>query len=355
MTLRGVLVGLVAEAGCGDIGDAKRADGDLEPPPAFVQIGIAAHQWRQALTHALWGCGLLAEERDAETGAACPFEKSRVMAKKPIVDPHDGLTVSEVGKWALEKHARVKAYIEIASATRAKYVPPPAWHAGASYIELFSGPGRSLIRRTKQIIDGSPLVAYKAAQASGVPFTQIHLNDFDAANSAAVDARIRALGGAPICYSDPADVAVDKIVAAVNPRGLHFAFLDPYNLEGLSFDIIRKLSKLKVDMLIHVSVHDLQRNLDKYSKAGGVFDIFAPQWSDQVDPKQAINSFRAALMKYWLGEIHKLGKMPAKGVELIVGSKRQRLYWLVFVSGHGLAQKFWNAIRDPMKQTTMNF
>jgi three-Cys-motif partner protein len=98
-----------------------------------------------------------------------------------------------------------------------------------------------------------------------VPFTAIHLNDFDAAKSATVEKRIRALGGAPVCYSDTAVVAVDKIVAAVNPKGLHFAFLDPYDLEGLSFDIIRKLSKLKVDLLIHVSVHDLQRNLDNYA------------------------------------------------------------------------------------------
>jgi len=59
-------------------------------------------------------------------------------------------------------------------------------------------------------------------------------------------------------------------------------------------------------------------------------------------------------MDYWLAEIRKLGKLPAKGVELIEGSKRQRLYWLVFVSGHGLARKFWEAIRDPMRQTMMD-
>jgi three-Cys-motif partner protein len=278
------------------------------------------------------------------------------MPKKPTIklDPADGLIVSEVGPWAPEKHARVKRYIEIASATRAKYIPPPSWRGGAAYIELFSGPGRSVIRGTKRIIDGSPLVAYKAAQASE-PFTEMHLNDSDTLKSSAVDTRIRMLGGAPICYRDQADVAVDKIVAALNPSGLHFVFLDPYNLEGLSFDIIRKLSKLRIDMLIHVSVQDLQRNLDDYSKPGGVFDTFAPGWRTQVNPKQAINSFRAALMNYWLGEIRKLGTMPAKGVELIVGSKRQRLYWLVFVSGHGHAQKLWEAIRDPMRQTTMDF
>jgi three-Cys-motif partner protein len=279
------------------------------------------------------------------------------MVKKPVkLDPGDSLIVSEVGSWASEKHARVQRYIEIASATRKKYVPPPAWHAGAAYIELFSGPGRSLIKGTKRFIDGSPLVAYKAARDS-VPFTEMHLNDADPVKSSAVDSRIRALGGAAICYSDPADVAVDKIVAAANPGGLHFAFLDPYNLEGLSFDIIRKLSKLRVDMLIHVSVQDLQRNLDldKYSEQGGVFDRFAPGWRTHVNRKQAINSFRAALMNYWLDEICKLGTMPAKGVELIVGSKRQRLYWLVFVSAHDHGRKLWEAIRDPMRQTTMDF
>jgi three-Cys-motif partner protein len=278
------------------------------------------------------------------------------MVKKPIVlDPTDGLIVDEVGEWAPKKHARVQQYIDIASATRAKYVPPPSWRAGASYIELFSGSGRSLIRGTNRIIDGSPLVAYNAAQASGVPFTEIHLNDFDAEKSAAVDKRIRTLGGTPVCYNDPANIAVDKIVAAVNPKGLHFAFLDPYNLEGLSFDIIRKLSKLKVDLLIHVSVHDLQRNLDDYSRPDDVLDTFAPGWRDQVDPNQSINSFRAALMDYWLAEIQKLGKLPAKGVELVEGPTGQRLYWLVFASEHGLARKFWEAIRDPMRQTTMDF
>ena len=173
-------------------------------------------------------------------------------------------------------------------------------------------------------------------------------------NAAAVERRLRALGGQPRCYSDPADVAVDKIVAALNPSGLHFAFIDPYNLEALSFEIIRKLAKLKVDMLIHVSVQDLQRNLDDYSKEGGVFDTFAPGWRGHVDQRQAIASFRAALMKYWIDEICKLGTTPAKGVELIVGSKRQRLYWLVFVSGHSLGRKLWEAIRDPMRQGAMD-
>ena len=45
------------------------------------------------------------------------------MAKKPILlDPADGLIIDDVGKWAIEKHARVQAYIKIAGPTRAKYI-----------------------------------------------------------------------------------------------------------------------------------------------------------------------------------------------------------------------------------------
>ncbi|UFZ03042.1 three-Cys-motif partner protein TcmP [Bradyrhizobium ontarionense] len=280
------------------------------------------------------------------------------MKQSDKIDPADGLVVSEVGEWAEEKHARVRRYIELASVARKDYLPPPVWRAGASYIELFSGPGRSLVRDTDRIIDGSPLVACKAAQANKTPFTEMHLNDMESANSAAVGQRLKAIGGNPICYSRPAIAAVDDIIASLNPGGLHFAFLDPFNLEALSFDLVRKLSQLKrVDMLIHVSVQDLQRNSDKYSAPGSnVLETFAPGWRKVVDPSQANRPFRAALMAYWMQEIEKLGKAPARGVELVRGSKDQPLYWLVFVSGHQLAQKFWEAIRrDPREQREMDF
>ena len=64
------------------------------------------------------------------------------MAKKAIaVDPTDGLIVGEVGPWAAEKHDRLRKYIEASSGARAKFLPPKG--AGASYIELYSGAGRS--------------------------------------------------------------------------------------------------------------------------------------------------------------------------------------------------------------------
>jgi hypothetical protein len=110
-----------------------------------------------------------------------------------------------------------------------------------------------------------------------------------------------------------------------------------------------------MDMLIHVSVQDLQRNLDDYSRPGGVLDSFVPGWREKVNINQAINPLRAALLECWLNKIRSLGTTPAQGIELVAGPRRQRLYWLVFVSAHDLGQKLWNAIRDIRGQADMGF
>ncbi len=269
------------------------------------------------------------------------------MAKKStIFDPSDGLIVDEVGAWASEKHDRLRKYIDAYRSVRALYLPPKGT-GGAGYIELFSGPGRSQIKGTNEFIDGSPLAAYKAAQQSSTRFSDIHFNDLDGDKSLALEKRITTLGGAAHFYSQSAETAVDEIVDALNPTGLHFAFLDPYKLEVLPFSIISKLAAIpKMDMLIHVSVFDLQRNLRRYVSDGNVLDAFMPGWRGSVDVNRADHGLRTDLLDYWLGEIRKLGTSPAEGIELVSGPGGQRLYWLVFVSAHPLGRKLWEDIRN---------
>ena len=158
------------------------------------------------------------------------------MAKKPIkLDPDDGLIVGEVGRWATEKHDRLRKYIQASRGARAKFLPPVG-RGGASYIELYSGSGRSLITGTSQIIDGSAVVAYKAARESGHPFSELHLSDLESQNSSALAQRIKALGGAATSYVGDANTVVDQVMNAINPYGLHLAFLDPFNLAIAVFD-----------------------------------------------------------------------------------------------------------------------
>jgi hypothetical protein len=114
------------------------------------------------------------------------------MAKKADkFDPDDGLIVGEVGPWAKEKYDRLRRYIDAARGARAKFLQPKGT-AGASYIELYSGAGRSVIKDTTQFIEGSAVVAFNAGRASGYPFSEMHLSDLEARNSSALAKRIAA-------------------------------------------------------------------------------------------------------------------------------------------------------------------
>ncbi len=258
----------------------------------------------------------------------------------------DGLPLDEVGPWVSDKHGRLRRYIDISRAVRRKFVEG---FGGATYIDLFCGSGRAIIRDTGEKIDGSPLVAFKPAREGEVPFSAIHLADLSEERCQAAERRIAALGGKAIAEIGDAEQTTVQIVKQLNPSGLHFAFLDPYNLQDLPFSVIARLSRLKrIDILIHVSAQDLQRNLHSYTRPGDFrLERFAPGWREHVDLKQRQPAVRAAILAYWASQIRGLGLPPAHHAELISGpSKNQRLYWLVFVSRNNFAKTLWDKIRS---------
>jgi three-Cys-motif partner protein len=118
-------------------------------------------------------------------------------------------------------------------------------------------------------------------------------------------------------------------------------------LENLPFSIIQRLARLsRMDMLIHVSIYDLQRNLRRYLKDGKVLDAFMPGWRENVDINRNDQAVRTDLLHHWLGLIRSLGTSPAEGIELVSATGGQRLYWLVFVSAHELGRRLWNDISN---------
>jgi|HubBroStandDraft_6_1064221.scaffolds.fasta_scaffold675602_2 three-Cys-motif partner protein len=258
----------------------------------------------------------------------------------------DGLQLDEVGPWAKEKHERLRKYVDISRAVRRKFLRKSGC---ATYIDLFSGSGRAFVRDTGEKIDGSPLVAFKCARDGGEPFSEIHIADLEREKVTATAKRIVTAGGTATTYVGKAEDIATQIVARLDPYGLHFAFLDPYNLDTLSFSVIEALGRLKhVDILIHVSAQDLQRNLDAYTKPeDNRLERFAPGWRQHVGLDQSQHRIRAALLSYWASKFETLGLSPAEHAELISGQERnQRLYWLVLVSRHKLARDFWDKIRS---------
>lgn len=259
---------------------------------------------------------------------------------------HDSLPLDEVGAWAKDKHDRLRKYVDISRAARRKFVQGSG---GATYIDLYCGAGRAVVRESGEIIDGSPLAAFKCAKEGGVPFSQFYIADTDLEKCDACAKRIASVGGHALTAIGAAEVTAARIVSQLNGHGLHFAFLDPYNLDDLPFSVLESFSSLKrIDLLIHVSAQDLQRNLDAYSiSADGPLDRFAPGWRSIVDLKQSKRATRAAFIEYWISKMTALGLPPARHAELVSGTtKNQRLYWLIFVSRSDFAKSLWDKIRN---------
>jgi three-Cys-motif partner protein len=256
----------------------------------------------------------------------------------------DGLPLDDVGVWTKEKHVRLRKYVDITRGVRKRWVEGPG---GATYIDLFCGSGRAVVRETDERIDGSPLVAFTTARDGKVPFSRIYIADESETSVSVAQQRLETVGAPVATETGRAADTAPRVARDLNKHGLHLVFLDPFSLEDLPFSVIQAFSTLKhVDMLIHVSAQDLQRNLDRYSaSADSPLDRFAPGWKGMVDRKQRMEATRAAYIRYWVAKIEALGFPPGR-FELIVGSKNQRLYWLVLISRHPRAAEFWDKIRN---------
>lgn len=264
----------------------------------------------------------------------------------------DGLVVEKVGSWAEEKLKLVTDYVYASGGARKKYL-----RAGAAYIDPFCGPGRSLVRGTTTFIDGSPVAAFKRALQSPGRFTSINISDGDEELVTAAAKRLAELGAPVRHFAGPANVSIPKIIRSLDPYGLHLAFLDPYNLAALSFDLFKELAKLKrIDVIAHVSVSDLQRNAVRYANEDyEQFDKFAPDWRGRVSTDMNKTSFRAAMLKYWSDKVTALGLPQAKHWELIRGDQGQRLYWLILLARHDLAHGIWAKVSSAAKSPTFDF
>jgi three-Cys-motif partner protein len=166
--------------------------------------------------------------------------------------------------------------------------------------------------------------------------------------------RLKKLGAPVNKYGGEANLVAAKLAGELNPHALHFALLDPFNLV-LPIEVIRSLSQLKrIDLLIHVSAMDLQRNWGRYTQQKhSPLDEFAPRWRESVDLTQPEDSARLSFIQYWVDLLKQLGFDADVRFELITGSKNQPLYWLVLVAKHEIAMKFWKTAAQHGKTQQM--
>lgn len=146
-----------------------------------------------------------------------------------LVTGDDGLPVDEVGEWVEAKHRLLAEYLTLHGAVRKSRYPTRR----NAYIDLFCGPGRLKIRHSTLIVPGSPVVAWNNSRECGAPFTEIYIADTNDEWRSLCAERLRRLGAPVVEIAGTALDVATSVVGQVDRYGLHFAFIDPYNLGEL--------------------------------------------------------------------------------------------------------------------------
>lgn len=267
------------------------------------------------------------------------------------IDPDDGLSVMEVGVWSEDKHALIRRFVDASWAARTKWTQ-------RTYVELFCGPGKILVRGSNQIQDGSPIVAWKESARHGGAFTDVFIADLAVESVQSCETRLRALGAPVNAFQGEAASTVDQVLPHLRQSGLHLMVLDPFSIGALDFFILQKLAKLRqVDIILHLSLMDLQRNIEvEYTKSGGLLERFAPNWRNHVKVHDTNKEgARTAYLDYWMDLVRSLGFQVHSRAPLFVNSNNGPLYRLVLLYRHQLAAKLWNDVAKEQGQREFGF
>ena len=246
-----------------------------------------------------------------------------------------------VGSWVPEqKHTLLAKLLGGTRGARAKW-------GERVLIDPFCGPGRIQVKGETLTRDGGAVVAWRQSVAHGTPFTKVFVGDLDPERTEACRRRLEALGAPVRSFVGPASETAKEMAKATPANALALAYVDPYNLEYLSFDIIKELGALKrVDFVVHFSTMDLQRNVDmELDDSRARFDDAAPGWREKLSVKTLSKTeLRQAFFDYWTSLVAGLGFTFSKQAPLVRGDRHEPLYRLVSFSRHAFPNGIWDDI-----------
>jgi three-Cys-motif partner protein len=252
-----------------------------------------------------------------------------------------------VGTWVPnDKHRVLRHYLDAS-----KY----AWRKWPSrvLIDPFSGPGRIQVAGEAFTRPGGTIVAYEAL-SQDAPFTRVLVGDLDAQRVQASEQRLQAIGANVTAFPGPAVQTVKAMVAAVPASSLCLAFLDPYNLQHLSFSILQDLSTLpKVDLAINFSTMDLQRNVElEFDPERARFDDVAPGWRQHSPIEEASKqNVKLLFFNYWCDLVKGLGFKHSHQMPWVENNRGHRIYRMVFFARHDFPSGIWDDVARDRKGT----
>jgi three-Cys-motif partner protein len=241
----------------------------------------------------------------------------------------DDLPLMCVGPWAKNKHYYLNTYLNTVVVAM-----KDSWSSNLTYIDLFAGPGKSMVYTTGEEIDGSPIIAQK----SRIPFKKYILVDKSEDNIHTLKLRCKNnnFGRTDFICGD-----CNKNIEKIDPCGLSIAFIDPF---GLHFDFVslEKLTfKRKMDLFINFPIGAIKRNLYKFlQKKDTMLDRFLgdDEWrkSYSIGRSQTTDFFINYYKKKMgeLGYIYDITKALSPDIPIKNKATRTTMYYLIYFSKH---------------------
>jgi three-Cys-motif partner protein len=246
----------------------------------------------------------------------------------------DGLPARPSGPWIRTKHKLLAYYADL-FATGMKN----RW-ANRIYLELFSGPGKCLIRDTAEEDLGSPLKVIEHE------FTKFIFTEMSVPAAEALAARLE-----PFPNSDRTEIWCGDCAKAIHriqiPDGsLTFAFIDPTGIGHAPFSLIESLSqKTRCDILINIQ-HGMgiKMNVHQYApdareKSALTRFLGHDHWKKL--PRHNPKEFFVGVLDLYKQQLDRLG-FSFTGREVLISNQQGTgLYLLLFASGHRRGKEFW--------------
>jgi three-Cys-motif partner protein len=248
----------------------------------------------------------------------------------------DGLPARLTGQWVHGKKYYFCRYLDIMTHGVGR-----KWQGKLAFVDLFSGPSRSIVRGSQEEVDGSPALAlnYEFARYIFVDIPEV------------LSCLKKRLAGHPkfsqIAFIEgDCNEVIEEVRFASPADHLTLAFIDPTGLQIRFRTIQRLVQNRSVDLLMTLQFGmGIRLNLNQYIKAEGAkLTAFLgnAEWRKDASEGGSASQVLRRIKNRYLHHLRELGYLPVRDREIdIRNDQNVLLYFIAFASRHPLGGKFW--------------
>lgn len=260
---------------------------------------------------------------------------------EPPTIASDGLPARVTGQWVQEKNYYLHRYLDIMARGVGK-----KWDAKLAYIDLFAGPGRSVIRGTQEEVEGSPTLSLR------YNFTRYIFVD----KPEVLSSLKRRLSGHAkysqiVFVEGDCNNVIARVASALPADHLGLAFIDPTGLQIQFRTVQRLVQGRKIDLLMTLQFGmGIKRNLNQYIRAErATLTAFLgnADWREDAGAGGSASQVVRRITNRYMRQLRDLGYHTFRDREIeIRNDQNVFLYFMAFASRHPLGGRFWReAIR----------